>query len=159
MKFAKVSLEKESSVKIDFNIGEITTAIGAKRQILLIHYSSQREATWRDLQFMNAMRLAAVNLWSTDALILDFENLRYSGGDTMEFLFQNPYPLPSTALQKIFEGDSEKRFPIVAICSSANRAALTTLVRDEMGTDPSKILFSCLGEAAVEVERALQTGL
>ena len=103
---------------------------------------------------MDAMKIAGAKIWLSSAIILDFRELSYKWGDTMQCLFQSPYPKPSSPLEKIFAGP-EKKFHIVAVTSPLNQKGLTSLIQSEMGKNPSKLLFDSLETAVKSIETEL----
>ena len=154
MKLTEQKYADVSDVKVSFFTSRLECHPWENHDdLLVISYKSQSDVNSRDLCFMDAMRLSASVVWRPAAIILDFRELFYKWGDTMEYLFQTPYP--STELQKIFEGDSKTPFPIVAVISDKCRSGMTSLVRQEMASDPSTILFETIEEAVAAIEARL----
>ena len=148
-------LEDVSEVKVSFFTTRLTTDTAQNGEgIVVIAFASERNVNRADLSFMNGMKLAAAQVWHPVAIVLDFRKLRYVWGDTMHSLFCSPYPV--NALQEIFSGGANKRFPIVAVFSAYNIEGLTSLVQKEMSMEPSHILFGSIDEAVAAVEAELK---
>lgn len=149
MEITPQSFEAYSGVQVSFYTAKPTFRPKLYDVLLIIAFSSQHQVESNDLSFMNAMKLAGAELWRPSAIILDLRELHYVWGDTMAYLFQNPYPPPSSEAQKILGGGWV--CPVLAIVSDACREGLTSLVQQEMLKDPSKLLFNSLEEAAAAV--------
>jgi len=154
MELTERNFEDYSSIRVTFSTGKLN-CLKCKRELLVIHFSSKTDVNHDDLCLMNAMKLAASNIWFPEAIILDFRNLWYKWGDTMEFLFQSPYMACDTPLQKIFASQGGERILIKAVCSDKNREGLTSLIRDEMEEDLTQVLFESLDEAVNALEAEL----
>lgn len=157
MELTRRKFEDFSNIKVSFFTGLLNSRVSPTHDdVLVIAFESRENVDRKDVRFMNAMKIAAANVWRPTAIVLDLVNLRYVWGDDLQLLFQNPYPPPATLLQQIFEGDPKEQFPIVAVASSHNREGLTSLVRKEIGLDPAKVLFESLDEAVSAIEAVLK---
>ncbi len=78
------------------------------------------------------------------ALILELRELKYSWGDEMA----RTLSVPSTW----FGGE----FPVAVVTSELNQAGLTSLVRDEMSSDPAEWLTNSEEEAIALLESKFQ---
>lgn len=155
LKLTDRSFDDYRNVSISFQIGHFNSKSLLNEDVLVIKYKSSVDVDGEDIQFMNAMKMAAAYLWRPSAIILDFQELAYKWGDTMDFLFQNPYPKPSTQVEKIFLGEIEKPFPIYAVISSLNRKGLYSLIKTEFLKDPSQVLFETLEGACKALQETL----
>jgi hypothetical protein len=90
---------------------------------------------------MTAMIVAGLEAWRPEALILDLRQLRYSWGDEMHDTLAAA------------SGWCGRSFPTAVVASGLNREALTSLVIQEMGGDPRKLLFESIEDAVAAVDR------
>ncbi len=158
MKLTQQQISDVSEVEVSFFTSQLECHPWENHDdLLVISFKSQKAVNSRDLCFMDAMKSAASVVWRPAAIILDFRELHYIYGDTMDCLFQSLYPKPSTQLEKIFAGP-EERFPIVAVKSPLNQEGLTSLVRKEMSRDPVRVLFESLEEEVKAIEAELKDG-
>lgn len=155
MELVERKFEEFNNLKVSFYTTQLETETKWKAVVLVIRFESVKSVKRGDLAFMNAMKLAAVHIWGPNAIILDFRELHYIYGDTMEFLFSSPFPAPQSELEKIFMA-RERPFPIVSVTSGHCVKGLTSLVRQEMLKDPSKLLFNSFEEAAAAVAAELK---
>jgi hypothetical protein len=85
---------------------------------------------------------AAVEMWTPEALILDFRGLKYEWGDEMVKVFG--------AGARRWVDDTA--FPVLVVVSDLCRSGMTSLVRDELGEDPSRRLFDDIDLAVAFAE-------
>jgi hypothetical protein len=107
-----------------------SVSVGASK-IALATFRGEAAATHELLHVFPAIEDAAVALLEAEraaALILDFRELKYDGGDEMgRTLSDLSWRYGST-------------FPVAVIVSDLNREGLTSLLRAEMGSDPAEWL-------------------
>lgn len=97
-----------------------------------------------DACFMHGMIAAAFKIWEPACCILDLRGLKYEWGDMVSVLFDAPHDFISL-------GEVSFEYPIVAVISDLNREGLTSLVRDWMSEDPTKLLFDTMELAYLRV--------
>jgi hypothetical protein len=110
----------------------------ADKKIAVAIFRGEAAATHELLHVFSAMEGAMTELLEAEhpaALILDFRELAYSWGDEMV----RTLDVPSTW----FGGE----FPLVVITSDLNRDGLTSLLRDEMLSEPAEWLSQSEDEA------------
>jgi len=150
------TFEEGSRVEVAFYTAELR--LDPPRNVLVITFKSEENVKYKDLVFMNAMKLAGAEIWHSAGIILDLRELRYLYGDWMDCLFRSPFPEVSITLRKIFGEEPEGGFPIVAVVSELNSAGLISLVEKEMFKEPAKFLFNSVEEAAAAVESQWKQG-
>jgi hypothetical protein len=94
-----------------------------------------------DAVFMEAIIKAALTAFEPLGLIIDLREMQYEWGDLIVRAFG--------------AGDSQyvnAPFPTVAIMSDLNREGLTSLVLEEIGEEPSELLYESLEEAMPALE-------
>jgi hypothetical protein len=145
MKLTERKFQDRSNVVVLFSTSRLESRPWQNyEELLVIRFASTQPVNWKDIRFMDAMKLAGIRLWVPRALIFDFTELCYEWGDEMDSLFRKSAADPSN-----------ESLPKAAVVSAKNRAGLTSLLRQEMGIDPETVLFNSLDEAVAAVERLL----
>jgi hypothetical protein len=143
MKLTPCGFEDFSNVAVSFYTSRLESRPWQNyEELLIIHFASTQRVGWKDIGFMDAMKLAGIRLWQPRAVIFDFTGLYYEWGDEMDSLFRKSAADPW--------GEA---VPKAAVVSAENRAGLTSLLRQEMGIDPETVLFNSLEQAVAAVER------
>lgn len=119
----------------------------ADKKVVVTTFRGEAAATHELLHVFSAIDEALEEVLESEhpaGLILDLRELKYSWGDEMA----RTLSLPSTW----YGGD----FPVVVVTSDLNRAGLTSLVRDEMFSDPNEWLADSEDEAVSQLKTKLQ---
>lgn len=141
MKFFSIDITQWSDVKATFSVAE-DPRIGT--HTLLARFSGEA-SNQRPHSYDQIIALMAANMVvvESDAVILDFTDLKYEWGDEMGGVLYYCSHHPMYA---------DLRIPVAVITSELNREGLTSLVRDEMWEDPNNWLFSDLDSAIKWIE-------
>jgi hypothetical protein len=139
-------LSELSSLQYSFLTGSLPSRL--HMTFLVVRFEGESGTGCRnneDAVFMAAIVAAGLQAWKAVGVILDLRSLSYSWGDMMA--------MPFSVHPDLLIGDTKIPFPTVAIVSDLNRRGLASLVRDEMFSDPEKMLFESLEDAVAEIER------
>lgn len=104
-----------------------------------------------DAAYMKAMIVGADAAWGPDAIILNLRELRYEWGDEMADVLSTAACLPGAGCVEEEAEHAPARCAIVA--SDLNRDGLTSLVDEELFSQPEDWLFSSLEDAVAATDR------
>ena len=96
-----------------------------------------------DATYMDAMIRAGIVSWDPSAVLLDLREMAYEWGDMMVN--------PLCAGHGYFVDGS---LPIAVVVSGLNRDGLTSLVADEMQSEPATLLFETMDAALAHLDSA-----
>ena len=118
--------------------------------ILVVRFTGQSGfgcANNSDAIYMEAMIRAGITAFDPVGVLLDLRNMAYEWGDMMV----NPL---CAGHQHYVDSD----LPLAVVVSDLNREGLTSLVTDEMQSDPSKLLFETMETAIHFLDGAASGG-
>ncbi|MFN3192894.1 MAG: hypothetical protein ACE361_20460 [Aureliella sp.] len=118
--------------------------------ILVVRFAGQSGfgcANNSDAIYMEAMVRAGITAFDPSGVVLDLREMAYEWGDMMV----NPF---SAGHKHFVDAD----LPIIAVISDLNRGGLTSLVTDEMQSDPAKLLFETMETAIAHLDSAWNDG-
>ena len=106
-------------------------------------FNSHEQSCYRHIEVLMAANMVAIE---SDAVILDFTNLKYEWGDEMAgvLFFCSNHPT-----------ETGLKIPVAVITSVLNCEGLTSLVRDEMLESTDDWLFADLTTAVDSLQRRL----
>ena len=108
--------------------------------------------------FASAIVMAGLEAWNPWAIILDLRELVYEWGDWMQNVLSAPdrwYESVCPMRAAFTGGKAPEDFPSAVVVSDLNEDGLTSLVRDEMRSDPGAILFQSVDDAGEKLTRLL----
>jgi len=112
--------------------------------VLVVRFSGESGfgcANYSDGIYMEAMTRAGITAFDSVGVILDLRELAYEWGDMMANLF-------GAGHKHYVDAD----LPVVAVISDLNRVGLTSLVADEMQSDPANLLFETIETALAHLD-------
>ncbi|TWU50704.1 hypothetical protein Poly51_39970 [Rubripirellula tenax] len=118
--------------------------------VLVVRFSGKSGfgcANNSDAIYMEAMTRAGITAFDSVGVILDLRELAYEWGDMMV----NPF---AAGHKHYVDAD----LPVVAVISDLNRVGLTSLVADEMQSDPTNLLFETMETALTHLDAAYNDG-
>ncbi|MEP7284786.1 MAG: hypothetical protein ABI947_03330 [Chloroflexota bacterium] len=142
MKLHPLRLEDLSNLKYEFFSCSFLTV--PQRTVLIVAFEGEYGYGSKgngDASFMEAIIRAALAAWGPWALILDLRKMTYEWGDEI-------LKAISASQERYFD----LPFPTAIVISDKNSEGLTSLVLEEMFSDPATWLFNSLDAALQAVE-------
>jgi hypothetical protein len=143
-KMHKTALKLEDLSSIKYEFFACTLPDQSRLNTLIVVFEGEYRygsAGNPDAQFMTAIIKAGLAAWDPPALILDLQQLYYAWGDLM--------------VEVLCSGQDlllNQPVPTAVVVSDRNVQGLTSLVLDEMLSDPKKWLFTSLESALSSID-------